>query len=157
MPLTANGRLAAFSILFPEPQARVLAKLSWPEVHAGSAGPKGHGPFARWTQLERERLYAFCALVVDFGTPPAPATPIPPRCTHPIALSFHPRVASVFDCCCTIRLGHRVCMATVTSPGNSRTGSRIPASLSFKSLIMLRMSRVASLDFCSPLIEAKTE
>lgn len=101
MPLTANDRLAAFSILFPEPQARVLAKLTWPEIEAGSAGTKGQGAFARWTLLERERLRAFCALVDDFGTPPPPpptsAAPAAPKCTHPIALSFHPRVANLFD------------------------------------------------------------
>lgn len=102
MSLSQPDRLAAFSILFPEPQARVLAKLTWPEIESGSAGTKGQGAFARWTLLERERLRAFCALVDDFGTPPPPppappSTPAAPKCTHPIALSFHPRVAGLFD------------------------------------------------------------
>ena len=39
------------------------------------------------------------------------------------------RIASVFDCCCTMRFGHIVCITTVAAPGNSRTGSSSRGSL----------------------------
>lgn len=102
MPLTAYDRLSAFSILFPEPLARVLVKLTWPEIRAGSEAKKGFGPFNRWSQMQRDSLEALCQLVVDFGTPPPstpkiPAIPFASKCTHPIAQSFHPRVQGLSE------------------------------------------------------------